>query len=156
MNRTRRTVKSNPSLGLVRLLIVAGLLGGLFGMHGLSRITAASMPTLGANSVATAMPMPGALASFVATPAADAVVSVEAALPPMPMPGGPGSHDMLHGCLAVLSALVALLLLVMALTRDRAPKTLPDLRSCRSRHRDISHRHKPLRLSLTQLGISRT
>jgi hypothetical protein len=159
MSRTRRTIKSELSFPPARSLIVAVLLAGLFGMHGLSSSDTTSSPLrLGASSVAAMMPMPATvqLASAHVMSTAHAVLSSEAALPAMPMPSGHGSHDMLHACLAILSALVALALLVMALTRTRTRMTPVAVQRLRLRHRAAVHRHKPLRLSITQLGISRT
>jgi len=128
-------------------------------MHGLSSTTTASSPPLlGTSSVAAAMPMPATavIASAAVMSAARAVLSSDAGLPGMPMPGGHGSHDMLHACLAVLNALVALALLVMALTRVRTRTTPVALQRLLPRHRGTVHCHQPLRPSITQLGISRT
>lgn len=159
-SRRRRTIEPKPRFAAARLLIAAALLAGLFGMHGLSNTTTTTtLPAVGGASVAAAMPMPAtaASASTSVLSAAHAVLSSDAALAGMPMPGGGhGSPDMLHACLAVLSTLAALALLVMAVTRARTHMTRVALQEPRSRRRLAEHRDKPLRLSITQLGISRT
>lgn len=159
MSRTRRTIESGLNFPQARSLIVVVLLACLVGMHGLSsRHTTSSPLRLGASSVAAMMPMPATvqLASAHVMSTAHTVLSSDAALPIVSMPSGHGFHDMVHGCLAVLSALAALALLVMALTRARSLTIPVAVQRLRLRRRGAGHRHRPLRPSITQLGISRT
>lgn len=98
------------------------------------------------------------------TPAAHAVhgmISAEdgTAHPiPIPMPGGGhGSHDLLHTCLAVLTALAGLALLAAALAIASRPvdgaAALGGLGGDAARRR---HRTRPRPASIVELCISRT
>lgn len=161
MAGTSRYVKRR-SAGLLtwgRLVLAGAILLGLFAMHGLTMADTTHAAIRGSRHV-TAM-----TASVVITPAAHAVHGMIAEtrtghpIPiPMPIPGGGhGSHDPLHTCLAVLTALAGLALLAAALAITGRPvggvAALGGLGGDAARRR---HRTRPRPASIVELCISRT
>jgi hypothetical protein len=159
MTQAHRSTKRARRYLPGRLLIAAALLAGLFGMHGLTS-TPSSPPLNHGASTLTAAMMHTSDAGMASAGLAAGVSAVsEAAVSGMPMPGGHGSHDMLHACVAVLTALlalVALALLAAALARARTLTTQAGVTRARSRRGGLAQRRKPRSLSVTQLCISRT
>jgi len=151
MNRTQRPIEPVRGLLLGRLLVAAALLLGLLGMHGLTMSVNGPGRGLSASRAATVMHMPEAGTAPVAVAGGVSMVSADVG---MPMPGGHGSHDMLHACLAVLGGLVALALLFAAWAQTVHARI--SLVALRWRRRGLAYRFKPLPLSATQLCISRT
>lgn len=156
MAGTSRYVKRR-SAGLLtwgRSVLAGAILLGLFAMHGLTMADTTHDAIRGSRHV-TAM-----TASVVITPAAHAVHGMIAEARtghpiPMPIPGGGhGSHDLLHTCLAVLTALAGLALLAAALAITGRPVGgVAALGGDAARRR---HRTRPRPASIVELCISRT
>ncbi len=139
-----------------RLVLLAALIAGLFGMHGLmmpSMIDAADHRMASVTGMAAT-----AVGSTPLT--VHAAVSIASAELGMPVPsGGHAGHDLSHACLAVLTVFAgfaALALLAAALVRTVGLLSCLVARGGGLPTGPRRRRREPNCLSLTQLCISRT
>jgi hypothetical protein len=147
-----------------RLFIAAGLMLGLFAMHGLPMplmsMTAASMP---ASMPASASPAVADVASIGVAAAAlhpvehDAAAAMSAlADVGMPMPGGHPGHGVMDLCLAILAGLAALALIAAALARRHGSVMPARSATPPSDRARVLRARRRLAPSITTLCVSRT